>query len=273
MVSSPAVHYTGYHMTKVHWLLLSLLVPGPIAAQRSGTLTGTVVGEESTPLAEARIRMAGVGMVSSDKDGRFRLTGVSRGDHVLEVRRLGYREFLQPVTIRAGETLYVRVVLTLAPVPLSPVEIEGKPALLPAMRGFEERRAHGNGHFFDHREIAQMQPRVVTDVLRRVPGVVIQSFPGPFGPTDMVRMARTIGVTGARPCPVLFYVNGTPFPVTGDISINQYVVPEDILAVEVYSGTSQIPPQFQSNLLNARCGVIVIWTRMGNEDDRPPKEE
>ncbi len=72
---------------------------------------------------------------------------------------------------------------------------------------------------------------------------------------------------------MLFYVNGTPFPVTGDMSINQYVVPEDILAVEVYSGTSQIPAQFQSNLLNARCGVIVIWTRMGNEDDRPPKEE
>jgi len=261
------------HLNTARRSLLSLLLPLHVAAQRSGTLTGTVVGEESTPLAEARIRMAGVGMVSSDQDGRFRLTGVSHGDHVLEVRRLGYREFLQPVTIRAGETLYVRVVLTLAPVPLNPVEVEGEPALLPAMRGFEERRTHGNGRFFNRREITQMQPRVVTDVLRRVPGVVIQSVPGPFGPTDMVRMARTIGVTGARPCPVLFYVNGTPFPVTGDMSINQYVVPEDILAVEVYSGTSQIPAQFQSNLLNARCGVIVIWTRMGNEDDRPPKKE
>ena len=251
------------HLNTARRSLLSLLLPLQVAAQASGTLTGTVVGEESTPLAEARIRMAGVGMVSSDQDGRFRLTGVSHGDHVLEVRRLGYREFLQPVTIRAGETLYVRVVLT----------VEGEPALLPAMRGFEERRTHGNGRFFNRREITQMQPRVVTDVLRRVPGVVIQSVPGPFGPTDMVRMARTIGVTGARPCPVLFYVNGTPFPVTGDMSINQYVVPEDILAVEVYSGTSQIPAQFQSNLLNARCGVIVIWTRMGNEDDRPPKDE
>jgi hypothetical protein len=58
-----------------------LLLPVPIAAQGSGTLTGTVVGEESTPLAEARIRMAGVGMVVSGKDGRFRLTGVSLGDY------------------------------------------------------------------------------------------------------------------------------------------------------------------------------------------------
>src|SRR2546428_1538077 len=81
VVSSPAVHYTGYHMTKVHCLLLSLLLPVAIAAQRSGTLTGPRVGEQSSPLAEARIRIAGVGMVVSAQDGRCPLTVVSHGDH------------------------------------------------------------------------------------------------------------------------------------------------------------------------------------------------
>lgn len=259
------------HVSTVRRSLLSLLLPVQIGAQVTGTLAGTVVSEDSTPLAEARIRIAGTGMVLSGKDGRFRLTGVSHGDHVLEVRLLGYRKVLQPVKIRAGETLYVRVVLTLAPVPLEAVEIEAEPALLPAMRGFEERRAEGNGHFFNRQEIARMQPRVFTDVLRRVPGVLFQPTPGAFGPNEMVRMDRTIGIAGARGCPVLFYVNGTPFPATRDVSINEYVVPEDIIAIEVYNGSSQVPPQFQSNLLNARCGVIVIWTRVGNEDDPPPR--
>jgi hypothetical protein len=45
-----------------------------------------------------------------------------------------------------------------------------------------------------------------------------------------------------------------------------------VLAIEVYSGTSQIPPEFQSSLLNARCGVVVIWTRLGNEEDSPQQE-
>ena len=264
------------HLSTVRRSFLSLLLPVQVAAQAAGTLTGTVISEDSTPLAEARIRIAGTNpMVVSRKDGRFRLADVPPGDRVLEVRLLGYARVLQPLNIRPGETLHVRVVLTLVPVPLEAVEIEAVPALLPAMRGFEERRAQGNGHFFNRQEIARMQPRVFTDVLRRVPGVLFQPNPGAFGPNETVRMDRTIGIAGARGCPVLFFVNGTPFPATRDISINEYVVPEDVIGIEVYNGSSQIPPQFQSNLLNARCGVVVIWTRMGNEENpaSKPREE
>ena len=46
--------------------------------------------------------------------------------------------------------------------------------------------------------------------------------------------------------------------------------PQSPMAVEVYNGASQIPSEFQSSLLNARCGVVVIWTRVGNETDTPP---
>jgi len=241
--------------------------------QTLGTVTGSVTGENATPLPQARIRIAGTDpTVLSGKDGQFQLGSVTPGHLVLEVRLLGYVAALRALDMGAGETLHVNVVLASAPIPLKAVEVEAEPArrLLPAMRAFEQRRAHGNGHYFNRQEIARIQPRVITDVLRRVPGVQIQPVNGAFGSNDMVRMARTTGVMGGRPCPVLFYVNGTPFPVTGDLSINQYVVPEDVIAIEVYAGMSQIPPEFQANLLNARCGVIAIWTREGNEDDKPP---
>lgn len=252
-------------MRSVHGSLLYLLLPGQMAAQALGTLTGSVVGENGTPLAQAQIRIVGTNpVVLTDKDGRFQLTGLLPGHRVLEIRLLGYQMAVRPMDVGPGETLDVRVVLVLAPVPLGEVKVKAEPALPPALQGFEERRAHGNGHFFNRQEIARMQPRVMTDVLRRVPGVLIQSTSGAFGPNDMVRMARTTGVMGSRPCPVLFYINGMPFPVTGDMSINQYIVPEDVIAIEVYDGTSQIPAEFLSNLLNARCGVIVIWTRVGN---------
>jgi len=247
-----------------------LLLPR-LHAQSTGALTGQVLADSVTPLAEARIRVIGAtNVVVSGSDGRFSFGTVAPGNQLLEIRRLGYVAFQQWVKIVAGQTLDLQIKLELVPVPLAPVVVKGEPALWPAMEGFEERRAHATGHFFDRTEIARMQPRLFTDVLRRVPGVQIQPSTGAFGGNEMVRMTRTVGVTGLRQCPVLFYLNGMPFQVAGDMSINQYVTPEDVVAIEVYSGSSQIPPEFLSNLLNSRCGVVVIWTRLGSEEDYRP---
>ncbi len=209
-------------------------------------------------------------MVLSGSDGRFTISNVSAGAQVLEVRLIGYVAFDESVTVIAGQTLNIDVTLVAAAIPLKAVEVTGAPGLRPVLEAFEHRRARGNGHFFNQAEIARMQPRVFTDVLRRVPGIILQPASGSFGSNDMVRMNRTIGVTGSRNCPVLFYINGMPLQVSGDMSINQYVAPEDVVAMEVYSGSSQIPPEFQSGLLNSRCGVIVIWTKVGESSEEPP---
>ncbi|HXM38745.1 MAG TPA: carboxypeptidase regulatory-like domain-containing protein [Gemmatimonadales bacterium] len=241
---------------------LLLLLPVQLTAQAVGTITGTVTATDGAPLGLARIVLVGTNDVTLTRDdGRFSMAGVSAGSQIIQVKKIGYEAVLLPIEVHAGETVNVSVSLTVLPVPLSPVKVEADRELTPAMRGFEERRARGSGHFFNRVEIARMQPRVFTDVLRRVPGVQIQPMPGPFGTGELVRMARTIGVMGARSCPVLFYMNGAPFPVTGDIPINFYIDPDEVIALEIYNGMSQIPPQFNSNLLNARCGVIVIWTR------------
>jgi hypothetical protein len=252
-------------------LAVGLLLLPRLDAQSTGALTGQVRADSATPLAEARVRLIGAtAVVVSGSDGRFSLDAIPPGHQVLEVRRLGYAAFSQWVKIVAGETLDLQITLQLVTVPLKPVEITAQAALWPAMEGFEERRAHANGHFFNRTEIQRMQPRLFTDVLRRVPGIQVQPSTGAFGGNEMVRMTRTIGVTGLRPCPVLFYLNGMPLQITGDMSINQYIPAEDVIAIEVYSGTSQIPPEFLSNLLNSRCGVIVIWTRLGDEEDYRP---
>jgi hypothetical protein len=241
------------------------------SATSAGALTGQVLGDSATPLAQARIRVIGATTLAiSGADGRFTFGDIPAGNQVLEIRRLGYVAFTQWIKIVPGETLNLQVTLDLVPVALKPVEVKGEAVLWPAMEGFEERRAHAGGHFFNRTEIARMQPRLFTDVLRRVPGVQIQPSTGAFGGNEMVLMRRTVGVSGLRPCPVLFYLNGMPLQVAGDMSINQYVTPEDVIAIEVYSGTSQIPPEFLSNLLNSRCGVIVIWTRIGDEEDYRP---
>ena len=253
-------------------LLALLLMPSQSVAQESGTVAGTITASDETPLVQARITVVGTELVARSRaDGRFLVVGVSPGSQTLDITLLGYRRVLLPVEIEAGGTVHVEVILAVEPVPLEAVDVRAEPALPPELQGFEDRRARGSGHFFGRQEIARMQPRLFTDVLRRVPGVQIQPVTGPFGTSYMVQMGRNTGVAGSRPCPVLYYVNGVPFPVTDDVAINHFIAPDEVAAIEVYSGISRVPPQFNSSLHNARCGVIVIWTYSGERRHRSPR--
>jgi hypothetical protein len=38
--------------------------------------------------------------------------------------------------------------------------------------------------------------------------------------------------------------------------------PQDVEAIEFYSGPSTIPPQFAPRFNSYTCGAVVIWTRL-----------
>ena len=66
---------------------------------------------------------------------------------------------------------------------------------------------------------------------------------------------------GTKPlvdCRVTFVVDGHVMDqVSGEV--DQLVRPDEIVAIEVYRGAAETPPQFQQH--RAACGVVVIWTR------------
>jgi hypothetical protein len=215
---------------------------------------------------DARITAVGTKLVAvTGADGRFYLADVPPGLQVLGVSTVGYKRILLPVKIAAGDTLQVRVRLEVEPVPLHEVEVTGEPVVAPPE--FYERRARGGGFFLTREEIARLQPSVFTDVLRRVPGVRLQPVRGPSGNSYQAVTGR---MSGSRACPMLYYVDGVPFPVSGDIGINNLFQPKDIAALEVYTGTSRVPLQFQSG--TAYCGVIVIWSYAGERHPAPERE-
>ena len=237
--------------------LIAWLAGSALHAQ-SGTLTGTIATSDGTPVASARVRLLGTALSTmADAQGAFRIPDIPALGHKLDVRMLGYAPQEVSVDIVAGETFHVKVVLI--PIPLEPLEVVEHSAVTPGLRGFEERMANGPGTFFTREAIIRMQARQFTDILRRVPGLQVRPVSGSYGNVSVQ--------TRGNGCQVLFYMNGTAFPIPSDLPINSYVSPDEVVGVEVYAGSSEIPAQFNSSK-SSRCGVVVIWTRSGPERHR-----
>lgn len=242
-------------------IVATVLLPAmTLGAQKPGRITGLVVGADSVPVMRAQLALSGTALRAvSDSTGAFWLSDVPPGRHHLNVRMLGFSPASLTIQLTPGESLDLRVGMkALDPVSLPTVDVR---ASIPhALRGFEERRLHGPGIFLQYEDIARYQPREVTDVLRRLPGLSVRSSAGPYGTNTVVTQR------GSR-CAVMYFLNGSPFPVMGDQPIDNFVSADELVAVEVYT-PSELPPQFNSVAYASRCGVVGLWTHSGHRPKR-----
>src|SRR5213592_4839603 len=104
----------------------TLLGNGPLAAQQSGTVSGTVVAVEgATPLAGAIVVIAGTARgVLTNAQGRYSLS-VPSGTHTVRARLIGYDAAEQRVTVVAGQTVTTDFQLVATPLSLNEVVVVG----------------------------------------------------------------------------------------------------------------------------------------------------
>lgn len=236
-------------------LTVGLLSPAVAVAQRTGAISGNIRANDSIAVARVALAIDGTKLSAiSDTNGDFQFLGVPAGRYALRARMIGYAPRLIEVDVTSMGTTLVRFSMDpLNPVSLSAIEVRA--GIPHALRAFEERRSQGVGNFLQYDDIARWQPRQVTDVLRRVPGLAMRPMTGPYGTNP------TIVHRGAT-CGVMYYLNGAPFPIR-DLPINNFVTAEELIAVEVYA-PSELPPQFNSSASTARCGLVGLWTRAGH---------
>lgn len=236
------------------------------ATNRSGqtaTLTGIVTDTAGRPLAGATVELIGApGSVQTDEHGRFRLTTLPAGSWDVEVQRIGFWPNRFSVALHPEQTTNATFALGAATNLLDTVRVQGQRPDAFALQ--EKARAYPGATFFSKAAIDSLHATHVTDILRRARGVelVVPDSGGP--PLVQMLRSRFSDLNHAGICPVEYYVDGVPFDVQS--SPDAYFQPGDIVAIEVYDGASNVPPEYKSG--SSSCGVVVIWTKGATPDGR-----
>lgn len=105
-------------------VLLMMSVHGSELYAQAVTVSGVVVEpSDSTPIAEASIRLADAPLAITDERGRFDIPGVTPGRYVLSVEALGYVTREIELDLRADTT--VRIELVPDPIDVEGLMVEG----------------------------------------------------------------------------------------------------------------------------------------------------
>jgi len=242
------------HRSWVCCLIVAITSPTALRSQVEGaTLSGRVVqkSDTSTGVRGAQIILSEGRHVVTDSTGRYLLGGVPAGAQHVVVRALGFRPVEFSVTLHEGLQGLEDIELEAAPgvQELAPVAITA-PASIPVsyrLVDFERRRQTGRGHYLDDTQIKQSGASRLSDLMRGMRGVTEHCA----GSGCNIQMVR------ARPgCDPDYIVDGRM-----DNMFGASTPIRDIVALEVYTGPSDVPGEFAGR--SAGCGVVVIWTRAG----------
>jgi len=235
----------------------------------TGRLSGVVRNRNGSLVPGAIVAAVGTDVSGqSDQYGRFSLVGVTAGSGIVEARAVGYMTGRAQTTVRADSVQQVDIVMGDSVTVLEPVVVEAgayKPYL--SMVGFEQRRLHNTGHFLDTADVRKSGAVHFEEVFRMIPGVKLR----PNGTGLLVELQRGEGQLlnpqNASYCPPAYFVDGVYFPLPPLQTATVPIVPQEILAIEVYSNLISAPPQYQRR--EAACGVILVWTKRGVPKHRP----
>jgi TonB family protein len=231
--------------------------PAP-APLETGGIVGVVADSAGGRIAGAQVIIVGLmGRAETGDDGNFRMGGVPTGRQLLIARRIGFRPESLVVTVQQGVLAEADLRMRATPQQMTPVVVEGGRVPLPTgrLRGFNERRATGFGHYFTAADIEQRNPNVVSDLLRTIPSVRINRQNG-----------QTIITFRGQRCTPLVWLDGAP--AAAAYLDPDVFLPSSLAGIEVYPGPATVPAELMWVRGQSACGVIALWTAVPEAGDR-----
>ena len=231
------------------------------AQERSARLRGRVIDRSSAlGIARAEIALMGEGRsVQSDSGGNFTLRDLPTGVLQIFVRAMGFEPTQLYLDVKGGGELERTIVLDSSNLArraqaLPAVTIKEASPSDYRLADFERRRRTGRGHYLTDEEIRASGANTLQAAVRGLRGV---NFECRADGMCRIHMARA--PNNCDPDYVIDARVDNMFGPTTPI--------RDIVALEVYTGPSDVPGEFAGR--DAGCGVIVIWTRSGPTPRRP----
>jgi iron complex outermembrane receptor protein len=242
------------------WCTLLALVAGAgvAVAQETGSIAGQVIvpGADSAGAVSLVSVDQGVTNVQTDSDGRFQISGLAPGKHVLVAKRIGYEPLGRAVLVREGSVTQVVLVLSPRAMQLAELTVIGTRADL------EERRARlaqvpGSVALIEGEEIRRTRQANMKDVLGFTPGVYVQPR---FGAADESQVSiRGSGLRNnfhLRGVNVL--VNGMPYRNADGFTDFESLELLNTESIEVYKGGNAL--RYGGSTLG---GAINLETKTG----------
>lgn len=250
-------HPAGPTFVLAATLSLSALGHSAAAQTAAARLQGHLVDHAtSRGIAGGEIRLVSDGRtITTDSLGAFSFGALPGGAMNFVVSATGFPSTHYLIDIAAGGTA-VRTI------ELDSTEAAGT-ASLPAVKSeadapvrnyrlidFERRRKTGRGQYLTESEITQSHASKLADLTRGMRGVDLDCSGHRFTGCR-IHMARA-----PQGCSPDYVIDGR---------VNNSFGPStpigDIVALEVYTGPSDVPGEFAGT--TAGCGVVVVWTRSG----------
>jgi hypothetical protein len=238
-------------------LVLAFAVASHVGAQR--VVRGTVRTEQGQLMGGVELRVQSLNRsVRSDSTGEYRIP-LPPGSYWLTTRALGYVSEGADITIDNNADLIRNFTLKALAMVLDTVTAEApaRKYLSPTLADFEERRRTGQGRYVTEEVFQRNAHGLLSDVLRRVPGLLIR--PGRNGTYNAA--TSRVGMGGRAGCFVAVYLDGLPLyngPGTGPlIDINEFRN-STLAAAEFYASAATSPVKYKDR---TGCGMLLLWTR------------
>lgn len=196
-------------------------------------------------------------------DGQFTLAPTRGTVFRIHAVRTGYRATISDeLSVEPRHALETEILVSTEPLALAPLTITGRvpPRRLRSLDriGFYRREGSGVGRYIRREDFDPSSTMDINEILLRQPGMTLRRDRQGRGAAVVFSRHRSLGQ-----CLPHVVLNGLPTqPGTTAIEL---VVPEQVLAIELYPSTAGLPPQFGTR--GAACGTVVLWTRTGRDDD------